>query len=176
MRLWRQSEEVEILIDQWRTQCEGAIASKSESINKGSHPLAFNGSDKQRLIDQEPLAMTNNRHSEPSRSSLTSTKTELILERLPYITKIEQANPSSGYLWELERVTQFGGINYFQALREETFDDEGFNRPLSAAAQIKSLPATRHLQSKTGKATLKGIKVEEQEVEKLYLSDDDIEG
>ena len=171
MRLSRQIEGMEASIHQWYRRPKTAMASGDR------HLLTPKESDKQcsEIKDQAPFEIPRQKRDEPFRTSLKCTKSQLVTETLPYITKIEQANPSSGYLCELEGITQFRGTNCIDSLRDEALEDESTYHPSSEAAQSVSLPATQQIRKEMDAVKLKAFIPEEDEVEKLYLSNDDIE-
>ena len=91
-RLSKQTEEIESIVDAWNKQFRAGIFS-------GTHHHF-----------QSTALIATSTDTNPVRFSLDCTKSELILERLPYITKIEQRNPST-HLSQLEKITQFHGIS-----------------------------------------------------------------
>ena len=173
MRLAKQTEQIEFSIDQWYRRLRTTMAFRSEPLNAGRHPLKFYEINNQHSDskDQAPFAISIQEHQKPFRTSLICTKAELALEKLPYVTKIEQANPSSGYLCELEALTQFRGVDL---PGDEASEDEGVENPPSVGAQSNALPATRQIRTAVDES-LRGVISDGEEIGKLYLSDDDIE-
>ncbi len=97
-----------------------------------------------------------------SRAGGTASKEELLLERLPYVARIEGRKGGGG---EVERITTFRGIG---AAGEEMEDEEeaaggGLPAALDGGVGVGG-----------GKGTGAGTGLEEG-VEKLWLSEDDIE-
>ena len=139
MRLSRQMEEIEDLVEQWSDR---------------SKP----GTTLDELNDGDGL----NAH-------IHSTKAEIILERLPYVAKIQHNKLLCATSSQLERITQFKG---FRVATDEPLEDDDLTSatmkdkammpppPVPAAGdnfgQEKNMPLGEHMG-------------------KLYLSDDDIE-
>ena len=182
MRLFRQMEEMEHSLDQWHKRLKNATATRSQPISEGSPLFESNRPTKH----NHPAAMERalpreHKQDEPVPTSLNCTKAELILERLPYITKIERANPASGHLRELEDLTQFHGIDVPD---DDTSDEENVADALLVGAwtgdgAAHTIPMSMQVIQKSGKEAgkeaFKGVIPVEEEVEKLYLTDDDIE-
>ena len=182
MRLSRQMEEIDGYLDRWLDRLRAGASSSKHLVSAGSKQFAnikakdthFNsnsGESNLQQADQEEI--------EPVRTNLNCTKAELLLERLPYITRIEQRSHASSMLLELEKMTQFRGI---EALSGELSDEEDAEDPTPLADWTTDRP----VDSKTGgSASLQHGQVgneastlvlpDEEEVEKMYLSDDDIE-
>ena len=178
-RLSRQMEEIEGLIDGWREKLRAGVKPWGHAGRQFAATLQSKGPkpDPTRLAGQDTP-------DEPTRTSLNCTKSELLLERLPHITKIEQRNCVSSHLSDLEKITQFHGIG---APNEEISDEETIDESAPATEWTTDRPANgkpRRLSARTG---IKGALEQggkdantpvlpvEDEVGKLYLSDDDIE-
>ena len=97
-------------------------------------------------------------YTEPFRTNIPSTKDELILERLPYTTKISPGNPN------LEKIATFGGI--------EKAADEGLDDDAQGPATTKFWSSRTSAKGETTE-TVEGLATEAGG--KLWLSDDDIE-
>ncbi|KAG6999294.1 hypothetical protein G7Y79_00036g072500 [Physcia stellaris] len=139
MRLGRQTEEMESLVEQWSDRSR-ASAKHSENPD---HDYIM--------------------------SRTHSTQAELILERLPYIAKIQRSKSLHGQSPDLERITQFNGINM---AADETVEDDDLT---IMAKKDKALMPPPPTSGKGVKAVQdKAIELGE-DVWKLYLSDDDIE-
>lgn len=178
MRLTRQTEEVGSLVDLWTDRLRSGIGVLEQSASHPSHQFAGVISNRQKS------AMKDAHHPdgpEPLRTSLNCTKAELILERLPYVTKIEQHSTAPDRLNGLEKITQFHGIN----VPSSQVSDEGDTNDLAPLAEW---PTDRPAEVEAGnsappqlgvgqagkKANTLLLAVED-DVEKMYLSDDDIE-
>lgn len=171
LRLSRQMEEIESLIDHWATRNRSAglvpttLVDRQHSEYPGSAATAA-------ATPSGLVAAWNSKMSESTAESSSRTgginaaKSELVLETLPYVAKIEKSKKSSPGLYHvvdyLEKVTQFHGA---RALDDGDLFDTDFD------SSFKSFP------SKNWK-----IKIGEDDVHlalstigKLYLSDDDIE-
>ena len=166
LRLSRQMEEMEHSIDQCHRRLMTATAAKNKPVNEGGRLLKFTGTNKKHDDSRE------HEQDEPFRTNLNCTNAELVLERLPYITKIEQANPSSGHLRDLENITQFHGID---VPGDEASEDEGIEETAYSMGKSSTLPAIQRVGTEVQKEAFKGVVPVDVEVEKLYLSDDDIE-
>lgn len=168
LRLSRLIEECESLVDQWTDRYRASIAvlvTGAEAAENSQHQ--YNDSHKDKAA---------------SRTGIFCTKTELILERLPYIAKIQHSNPTSSDMGELERITRFDGV---QTLSDEVPDENSENFPMLKQAFEKTPrigPAPPKLKTGSKRANQDGndegaraISQPESGIGKLYLSDDDIE-
>lgn len=171
MRLSRQMEEIDVLVDRWTDRLRAGIVPLGKPVTK--HGRQFTGlkpKEQQQSDSTGAEKISSHPHEaddEPFRTSLSCTKAELILERLPFITKIEQRNAVPVQFNELEKITQFRGIN---EPSEDASDDEDADEVVPAM----ELAALQHAGHPGKQAEILVLPVEE-EVGKLYLSDDDIE-
>lgn len=179
VRLSRQTEEIEGLIEGWRERLRARVKNLGHAGRQFAATLRSKGPkpDPTRLAEQDTP-------DESARTSLNCTKSELLLERLPYITKIEQRNPTSSHLSDLEKITQFHGIG---APNEEISDEENIDERAPATEWTTDRPADGKPGSLISNTGIKGALEQggkdanmpvlpvEDEVGKLYLSDDDIE-
>ena len=190
MRLSRQMEEIDGLVGQWTDRFQArARAELPWGKSIGTHGRQFTHLPS-RLEVQLSRANTETRSQaevddlQYFRTSLACTKSELLVERLPYITKIEQRNTASAYLTALERITMFHGITPpgNEALEDEDFRDEDpvgdwvTDGPLEGdvtGPEPTAIPQQRARGTGTAASTL--VLPVEREVRQLYLSDDDIE-
>jgi len=185
MRLSRQMEEVDEFVERWIHRLRSGIALLKQSAgtrgqqfaNIKSNTKVANSADAGKHSSQPDQD-----DFEPIRTSLNCTKAELILERLPYITKIEQRLPTSSHLRELEKITQFHGLSI---PNDESSEDEDTDQPAPAAAWTTDRPADIKTEDSApfqppgstqiaAKSTTLALPAEE-EMEKMFLSDDDIE-
>ena len=197
IKLSRQMEEVDELVAQWTDRIRASDVKLVQASSRYGRQFIdlpsrrevqcskITAGDQSRLDEDCPL---------PFRTSLGCTKDELVVERLPYIMKIEQHNANSANLRELERITQFHAItlwgNKFDEEEEEEEEEEkkgkdvGHGLPLSdwttngPEGNVTHFAPREELQREAGKeskaASTLVLPVGE-EVGTLYLSDDDIE-
>lgn len=148
MRLRRRREETESLVDTWheRRQAESGLPA-SLTREQG---VAVDGPFNDATLQPIP-------HTEPFRTSLSSTHDELILERLPYTAKISPGNS------ELERITKFDGI-------DKATDEED-----AEISDSISKPQVTQGRDRTRNAEAMSTRLAPGAGGKLWLSDDDIE-
>ena len=159
-RLSRQTEDIESLIDVWSKRFRAGIFSNTH------------------YHFQSTAVEATSTNTEPVRSFLDCTKSELILERLPYITKLEQRNPST-HISHLERITQFHGIS---ARDNDVSDAEDNDDAVPIMQWTTDRPADGRPESSVAmKGVGQSVKEPEtftmpveEEVGRLWLSDDDI--
>ena len=184
IRLARQVEEITDCLDRWTGRLRTSVVLSGEVANPYSqHIVGMKSGSKDpgsnratthpHKVDKKP--------SETIRTCLGCTKAELILERLPYVTKIEQRIQTSSQLRELEKITRFHGTHL---LNEESSENEDTDEPTSVVEYSTDRPAEMKTKSPTsvhqgarrdGRETTTFILSAEQGAEKMYLSDDDIE-
>ena len=194
MRLSKQIEEIDGLVGQWTDRLRANAVRLGKP--KGSHGGQFTrlwskgGVQPSKVTAEDPSQLDKD-DPEPCRTSLGCTRTEVIVERLPYITKIEQGSTASTHLEELERITQFHGITPpgKESLEDEDVGEGAIVRDWTTdgAAEHKvsggapraslSLQIGQIGTGQTGKAGSTLVLPFEDEVGRaqLYLSDDDIE-
>ncbi|KAL9103282.1 MAG: hypothetical protein Q9163_001660 [Psora crenata] len=179
-RLWRRMDEVHLLLDRWvahlqssritrpaARQCKSTKADEEVAVRNDSGTTEPQDSDWQELC----------------RTSLYVNRSELLVERLPYISKIEQHNLRSGRFQELEIITQFNGICLCdEEPTDEVLDDttpklpdRSTGKPLGRTVQTLDCTASIVEPREEGKQASNAAFLAEEEVEKLYLTDDDIE-
>lgn len=188
LRLWKQTEEVESLVDRW------AERQKAEIQLPRPLPDAFQS---RATAIQDSRKSPEASHSDDSKSMpprapspyhfKNASRLELILETLPYLTMIERAKGTHSVdLHNLEKITEFHGL---EKLSNELFENEvevwSGQDPdadiLAAARGSLSKPRpTRQSESAAEAARApalnEAIETEiETKTEKLWLSDDDIE-
>ncbi|KAK4695974.1 cell cycle checkpoint protein, partial [Lecanoromycetidae sp. Uapishka_2] len=170
MRLSRQMEETEGLVDRWADRLRAGNTSARKTISNARGIFADINSKNQTTSSRSfetTLNVPEGDEVEPVRTTLSCTKAELILERLPFVAKIEQGNAAPAHLNEIEKITQFHGIN---APSDETSDNEIVDE-MAPATRLAALQHAGH----PGKEAETLMLPVEEEVEKLYLSEDDIE-
>ena len=165
-------ERIKHLIDPWYG-C-GAKAATKEHIAGGARCLESNITECKRTGYEEQTQNIGREHeqNEPFGTSPYCTEAELVLERLPYITKVKKADLSSGRLCDLATITQFHGINVPE---DEEFDGGLSNSAVPSVAYSRALPAMEQFGIEVPQEAFKGLVPVEQVVDRLYLSDDDIE-
>ena len=139
MRLGRQMEEVEALVEGW-------------SHRTRTVPTSNDSSD-------EGLAIIRTH----------STSAELILERLPFLAKIQRARAHGSLSADLEKITQFNGIH---VSTDEPFGEDDL---VMNARRDKTMMPPPPVPLRGGKGSLEVMKPLDEDTGKLYLSDDDIE-
>lgn len=181
MRVSRQMEEIGGLVDQWRLRAHSVPLGNTMS-RQGQQITHWH-------LRQEVTARHRSQFDEdgqePFRTRLGCTKSELVVEMLPYIAKIEQRNATSASPNGLERITRFYGIT---PLGNEALDDEDVREGVSVSDWTTDSPAEGNVTCPSRRASLRQgnrqarksastlvLPVEEEEVGQLYLSDDDIE-
>ena len=139
MRLSRQMEEIEDLVEQWSDRSKPAMTLGE-------------------LNDGDGL----NAH-------IRSTKAEVILERLPYVAKIQRSKPLCAISSQVERITQFKGFGV--AINEPLEDGDLTSGAMKDKAMMlpPPVPAIGHKFGQDNSVPLG------ENMGKLYLSDDDIE-
>ena len=180
-RLSRQMEEIDGLVDTWTDRFRVGVMPSGRPLHSAGRHFITSNSREIRTVSADS---DGHEATEPMRTSLNCTKAELILERLPYITKVEQRNPASTRLNELEKITQFHGIG---APTEEVSDEENVDdtalvtewttdRPVDGKSEkIASTTVIGQGAGQGGQDKDTTVVPVEEEVGKLYLSDDDIE-
>lgn len=174
MRLSRQMEEMEQSISQWHKRLGTRTMYKQQSTGERNCFINTNEMNNQHVDIKEQVSIlrSDEEPDEPFRSSLCFTKAELILEILPYVIKAGQGKSFSGQSRELENIIQFHGI---ARPGDEASDTEEPEHCVISAADSATLPVIQRVGNEAQKEIFKGVMPIEQETEKLYLSDDDIE-
>ncbi|QSS60308.1 cell cycle control protein [Histoplasma capsulatum] len=182
MRLWRQNEELDGLLDLWMRR----LTDPTMGISSGTTIPRLDGVESwknHRWVDGS-AEDTSAYPSHAARAMIS--REEILLERLPYLSLISR-NPLERR--ELEKITQFCGVG---GPSEEEFVDVGIEDtsygggsamdPWSAPADKdvfspqKQRPGIKQGQVPASKPFAPQLAIPVQEaVEKLVLSDDDIE-
>lgn len=177
LRLWKQTEETESLVDAWLDRSMRNRASISEHDNhmQGEPEAAkqTNG-----LSDPPRPQQPNPPSPAPLLPAATSARREMLLDTLPYLTHISRRNPQATSLPSLERITLFPGL----ADRKDDAAAEDDDEVAPAAADWA---AHRNVRSETQRARFgagsergggeTGCGFLDTGVRKLVLSEDDIE-
>ena len=187
LRLWKQIEEVESLVDRWAERDKAGVI-LAKRLPNASQSMATAIQTNMKFSRPFPSDDSNSTLPDafPSSHCKNASRLELILETLPYLTMIERAGttPSSIDLQNLEKITELHGLD---KLSDELCANEAWSG-LDPDANI--LTATRGSSSKSNSKTrLESASAvaaaaaptpqEAMETEtnaaKLWLSDDDIE-
>ena len=181
LRLWKQSEEIERLVDRWIDASQSGnpglrpVAGSIESWNNKSSSLHPGDPSSPTLHDDTHL---------PMQIRANAARTEMILEQLPYIVRIKRMDISLNLLRELEKITQFRGVEQLkdQVVDECDEDDVIPNTTWATDNPIESRDSNRQHIAKQAIGTDKQQKQvfdsavpAAKLVESLVLSDDDIE-
>ncbi|KAJ5298008.1 hypothetical protein N7508_008257 [Penicillium antarcticum] len=148
LRLWRESEEIDGLIDSWTNRL----------LNPFSQPLAVSGSDLTGVKSWKNLRVGKSAAINASgKDKLASVITmmprhDLLLHQLPYMAIIRRHDPDS---WQLDKITSIRG--------NDSLCDDGM--------EDVEEPLRQWLKQPSGNAF--GPRLPQEE-EKLFLSDDDI--
>lgn len=175
LRLLRQMEEVETLVDQWASQY-GAGVTRSRPVTE-EHEYASGGVaawSRQSSFFDTSASRSSQDAVQLHRAGMSATKNEMILETLPYIAKLERCRPEDvDRLNELNKVTQFHGIHAPSNQASEQNDDDGIS---------STMPMTRSGPNPSPKDQTRADLISSVftlpakiGLGKLYLSDDDIE-
>ena len=150
LRLWKQIEEIEGLLDRWTDPSTDTTGCCSSTDSQSTRNMKIWKPRSSSMITSMSSDLNlSNQSPPPLAAGGKPARTEMILERLPYIAKIEHRLADSSRKCELEKMTQFEGIT---ALTTEGLDDE--------ENDTSTIAANMEWGADTGK---------------LVLSDDDIE-
>ena len=190
IKLSRQMEEVENLVAQYTDSFRASGVKLGQANSRhGRHLIDL---PSRREVQGSKITAGNLSQFDgdcplPFRTSLDCTKDELVVERLPYLMKIEQRNANSAKLRGLERITQFHAITLWDNRVHEDEEDEediGHGIPLNdwttngpAEGNVTHFaPRKEHRGvGQASKAASTLVLPNCEEVGTLYLSDDDIE-
>lgn len=168
LRLSRQMEEVESLIDHWATRNRSAglvPTTLSDPQHSEYSSSAAAAAAKSGLLAARDSNMSETTAKSASRAGgINATKSELVLEILPYVAKIEKSKKKTSGFYHvadyLEKVTQFHGVR--------AFDNGGLFDTDPDSSSRYFFPENWKLYKDDMHLVLPTM-------EKLYLSDDDIE-
>ena len=170
MRLFGQIQTTEELINRWSERAQ-AGATHPRRHDRQSPEVASWGRN---VWSKEQSSIPDNGlECEMSRRMLLPSNDSMIQEVLPYQTLIERARPTSALLRELNDITKLSMDT--PAAVQDTFDKE------RGTATFHANPGGENEPGRAGLAFGQAIgetplsRVLEQDVEHLYLSDDDIE-
>ena len=174
LRLSKQVEEVESLVDRWTKQCGAGLKPSEPPYSRENHVLsgvvAWN---RQSSASSNSAFECIQDTGLPRRTGMDMTRSDLILETLPYVLKIEHCNPSyRSSLGDLERITQYCSVRS----ANDHFSDDNCDEMGSTTSAMKSTAESRCRDVDRGNKDSAGPALPtEIGVGKLYLSDDDIE-
>jgi len=205
IKLWRPKEEMEALVDLWSTKLlNGLEEMQQRSVSDGANrflrtnqpaksvlsPSKYSNSSKlMSSFSSRSSTMSaqeqqqDGGHSAPLLSLGSAARRELLLERLPYMAQIARAKKisfASMRQRELEKVVSFHGIGPQAALadEEDAAEESNENQALgSGSSGLEAWATDKPTEETTPRKRGVGIRrgVERLVVEKLCLSDDDIE-
>ena len=172
LRLWKETEEVSGLLDTWvhRVTDPHSAAGRAVISSSTASEREGVGSWKSRRLLSRSATAPEDTSDEPAIARTMISRDDLLLERLPYLTKISTDKALSK---ELEKITQFNGISS----RSESSPDEDFDAAMDHQG-LQSPQKSRQHWAKQKSENAFGPKLPpsvEDGVEKLFLSDDDIE-
>lgn len=175
LRLWKMSEVIDGLIDQWlsklngdRSTFEPASVGVDESIGEG---VASWKSWSKGL--EKPAEDT--KHDDQLQARILTSRHDLLLERLPYLKN--QTVRERDKKRDLDRITTFGA---FGLRDEESSEDESFSGPGLANELANDVTSPQKAGKWKERISLGGLDKHsrentEEKLERLYISDDDIE-
>ncbi|MCJ1469377.1 Cell cycle checkpoint protein rad17 [Pseudocyphellaria aurata] len=175
LRVPKQMEEIESLVDRWARQCGAGVTHSEPAYGREIDASFVPPSDvatwnRHSIVPGSLVSGCTQNAALPNQTSINMTKIELILETLPYVAKIERCNPTHTHgLDELERITQPRGMR--------VANDQAWDNDLdSSMSAMNSTIESQHRDVDRGKKNLasRGLTAEIG-VGKLYLSDDEIE-
>ncbi|OJD19780.1 hypothetical protein AJ78_00279 [Emergomyces pasteurianus Ep9510] len=186
MRLWRQTEELDGLLNLWMRR----LTYPTMDIATGTTIPRSDGVESWKNHRWMPGSFSHEPDYEPTTASpVTRTmisRDEILLERLPYLSLISQNLTERR---ELEKITQFRGVG--GQSEEEPIDAELEGMPYGGGSTMEPWsgptdkdvlsPLKRSQEYKLGQASLRKplgpqlVLPVQEAVEKLVLSDDDIE-
>ena len=188
-RMLRQREEYSDTIDQWVIRLQGTNKITSSEADVVPQGLLHDGEETVLISSNEDSQAKEVKPNESLRTNLGVTRDELTAERLPYLCKMGTRSLAPGHLRELENITQFRGIYFAGAdLNEELDEDlaggiqvDAVNVTTSGRGSLHATAPTTEVAKPTpagNNESIEGsnyIMVAKEKIEKLYLTDDDIE-
>ncbi|SPN96778.1 related to cell cycle checkpoint protein RAD17 [Cephalotrichum gorgonifer] len=187
IKLWRAKEEMEALIDVWSTKLlsgTGADARGSRSVTDGASLFLRAAKNNPSLPPPSGTAAAaaqgRGAAAEDAPAPLLSlgsaARRELLLDRLPYMAHLSRSRTLPLRARDLEKVVSFGGLG-LAAGDEEAPDDE----EAEAGGGGETWATDRPHEGRSPRKRSGGIRVKggdgavARKIEKLVLSDDDIE-
>ncbi|KAJ4422661.1 RFC checkpoint protein Rad17 [Gnomoniopsis sp. IMI 355080] len=202
-KLWREKEELEGLVDLWASKMlkgENATSKTQAGQNSVSGAslfrknkagsvgdLAGNRTEMNYAIQTQPTVTTEARTEEdaPLVSLGSSARQEMVLERLPYMAHVMRWRRTSMFslgIRDIEKVVSFQGIGApVDEETDEDLEDEdatgpgaeawATDKPTEEATPLKKRTSTIRTRSEQSEGSM----ISSLQVQKLVLSDDDIE-
>lgn len=170
LRLSKRMEEIESLADQWTRRCGADLTLSEPALGKGYDPgfVALRGGNL-----QSPVLSNSVFGRTQDTGGIKMTKTDLILETLPYVAKIASCNPSHFHgLGELKRIIQHCGMD---PANDQLSDDDRDEMDSSISAVNSTIEPRRRDVDSCSKNSVRLVLSAEIGLGKLYLSDDEIE-
>jgi cell cycle checkpoint protein len=183
LRLWRTKEEITSMIDLWITRLMRGEGDHLNTITAGAaafarpKPGTVESWKNTTAIPVSPRKAGKETDPAPLMAVGTTARTEMLLERLPYMVHIARARNGSSVLTvrDMEKVTAFRGIGVSSEDTPDDGDDTGAvgeewatDRPVEGKSPRKKGLVIR------GRGAASGLPLQQPE-QKLVLSDDDIE-
>ena len=182
LRLWKPMEEIDALISS--TMDQPSIVGSSTSGKYGVQDEGLDGGVASWKYRSNTFACGANESSGVDIARVLASRADMVFDRLPYMNKIL---PDDGAdIRKLRRITEFRGVN----LQEDTAEEEEEEVPngtelttgddVTDRGPISPRKRARIVQSKVGRggeevSLPEGLLSSNVELEKLYISDDDIE-
>ena len=186
-RIHGQMEEIRDSLDRWAIRLQDVQSITGTKASTVSNRLLRNGEGTALVSRNKEFQAKENDQNESFRSNIGVTRIELMAERLPYLHRIGSRNLSPGLLREIESITQFCGI-YLPSegpAGDELDEDIDADVPVAElATTISGNASSRLITPRNGLAPLRDGRGKEEshnatpgeeKLEKLYLTDDDIE-
>lgn len=139
LRLWKLAEEIEGLVDRWTDASIDPSGLHGETVIR-LPPLP--GSVETWSNKTSNLNTKSPATDEMSMSQMISggsARTEMLLERLPYIIKIERQTANINRLRELEKITQFHGVDAPNNDTPKEEEDHGAVTPMVTTWQTDNI-------------------------------------
>ena len=184
IRLFKQIEEIGIMVDQWVTHLQSASLAGNTA-----HGITRNSSKIEELTARKAIGKKSPAvgevQDEHHRIGLNINRSELVIETLPYLSRIKLQRPQASQFPEIEKITLFHGIllpshdpiqdgldgDDILSLAEVGSGQSGMK---ALQADASSFAFQEHGEEGV-KGGLNSAMPPEENLEKLYLTDDDIE-
>lgn len=165
LRLWRENEEIEGLLDIWIRR----LTSSSTLSERKARP---GGVESWQNRFAMAMSMPDADEVDPTSTSRAMiSRDEVLLERLPYLSRISS---DAAELGQLEKLTKFNGI---AGPSDDLDDDDGEDVDIRAVAEhwATDRPPASPRKRRPGRAVDEDAEEVEDAVDRMVLSDDDIE-
>lgn len=177
IKLWRTREEMEGLIDVWSTKLLGGEdKDRGKSMTDGASLFLRAAKNNTHLSSSAtPSRGPAGEAAAPLLSLGSAARRELILDRLPYMAHISRRRALPLRTRDLEKVVSFSGLGAGLANDDDEEPDEGGEEVPGGETWATDRPYEGRSPRKKGGIRAKGGDGVVGGVEKLVLSDDDIE-